>query len=267
MKKTSLLLLAIFFFTTNGCKNVEQATAPGMQKNNDYLELAVLYHQRSAEIKALYYQSFNLAKLMFEQDLMNKEVTKKRVIVVDIDETMLDNSPFEAKCVLDKISYPDHWGEWCNKGIADALPGTVDFLNFIAGKNAEVFYVSNRTEDQREGTLRNLKEKGFPFADNQHLMLKTGGSSKEKYRQQISENYHISLLIGDNLSDFVDGFEKQSTNTREHKVDSLKSEFGKRFVMLPNAMYGDWELALYKYNFSLSEKQKDSIRKECLKGF
>ena len=267
MKNTSLLFISILLLTVPACKNAEKATASDFSKKNDYMQMAVLYHQQSAEIKALYYQSFNLAKLMFEQDLANKDVAKKRAIVVDIDETMLDNSPYEAKCVRDNISYPDQWDDWCNKGVADALPGAVDLLNFIAGKGAEVFYVSNRTEDQREGTLKNLKEKGFPFADNQHLKLKTKTSTKEIYRQQISETYHISLLIGDNLSDFVVGFEKQPTNIREHKVDSLRNEFGKRFVMLPNAMYGDWESAVYDYNYKRTAIQKDSCRKANLRGF
>ncbi len=267
MKNTSLLFISILLLTVPACKNAEKATASDFSKNNDYMEMAVLYHQQSAEIKALYYQSFNLAKLMFEQDLANKEVAKKRAIIVDIDETMLDNSPYQAKCVLKNISYPLQWDDWCNKGIADALPGAVDLLNFIAGKDAEVFYVSNRTEDQREGTLKNLKEKGFPFADNDHLMLKTASTTKEFYRQKIAENHHISLLIGDNLSDFVPGFEKQPIGIREHKVDSLRNEFGKRFVMLPNAMYGDWESAMYNYNYKQTERQKDSCRKSNLKGF
>ncbi|HOY31448.1 MAG TPA: 5'-nucleotidase, lipoprotein e(P4) family [Bacteroidales bacterium] len=271
MKKSHLLLITgMLFFAASGCKNVEQATAPvypGEVQNNDYMELAILYHQRSAEIKALYYQSFNLAKLMFEEDLANKNVAKKRAIVVDIDETMLDNSPYEAECVMGGITYPVKWDEWVNKGTADALPGAVDLLNFFAGKGAEVFYVSNRTEDQREGTLKNLKEKGFPYADNQHLKLKTKTSTKEIYRQQIAENFHISLLIGDNLSDFVSGFEKQPSGIRDYKVDSLRNEFGKRFVILPNAMYGDWESALYNYNYKQTEKQKDSCRKANLKGF
>ena len=267
MKNTSLLFISILLLTVPACKNAEKATASDFSKKNDYMQMAVLYHQQSAEIKALYYQSFNLAKLMFEQDLANKEVAKKRAIVVDIDETMLDNSPYEAECVLSGIAYPVKWDEWVNKGAADALPGTVDLCNFIAGKNAEVFYVSNRTEDQREGTLKNLKEKGFPFADNDHLMLKTASTTKEFYRQKIAENHHISLLIGDNLSDFVPGFEKQPIGIREHKVDSLRNEFGKRFVMLPNTMYGDWESALYDYNYKRTARQKDSCRKANLKGF
>jgi len=266
MKKTILLLFAIIFFTANSCKNVQQTTTPAERKNNDYMELAVLYHQQAAEIKALYYQSFNLAKLIFEQDLSNTGVTKMRAIIVDIDETMLDNSPYEAECVLSGIAYPVKWDEWVNKGTAEDLPGAVDFLKYIAEKNAEVFYVTNRTENQREGTLRNLNEKGFPFADSQHLMMKSDNTSKEKYRKMIAETFHISLLIGDNLSDFVNVFDKQTPEVREQKVDSLRNDFGKRFIILPNAMYGDWESALYKYNYKLTEKQKDSIRKANLKG-
>ncbi len=267
MKKLTLIFISILLFVIPACKNAEKATVTDFSKDNNYMEMAVLYHQQSAEIKALYYQSFRLARLMFEQDLLNASVAKKRAVVVDIDETMLDNSPYQAKCVLENISYPSQWDEWCNKGIAEALPGTLDFLNYVASNSAEVFYVSNRMEDQRQGTLKNLKEKGFPFADNEHLMLKTVSTNKEIYRQQIAGKYHISLLIGDNLSDFISGFDKQPAGTREYKVDSLRSEFGKRFIILPNAMYGDWESALYQYNYKRTEKQKDSCRKAGLKSF
>ncbi len=266
MKKTILLLSAITIFTANGCKNVQQTTTAAERKNNDYLEMAILYHQQAAEIKAMYYQSFNLAKLIFEQDVANTSITPKRAVIVDIDETVLDNSPYEAECVLSGIAYPLRWDEWIYKGTSGDLPGAVDFLKYVAEKNAEVFYVTNRTENQREGTLRNLKEKGFPFADNQHLMMKSDNTSKEKYRKKIAETYHISLLIGDNLSDFVAVFDKQLPEAREQRVDSLRNEFGKRFIILPNAMYGDWESALYNYNYKLSEPQKDSIRKANLKG-
>lgn len=266
MKKKAILVFTFCFIILNGCKNVKQVSKSDERKNNDYMELAVLYQQSSAEIKALYYQSFNLAKMMFEQDLANTEISKKRAVIVDIDETMLDNSPYEAECVLSGIAYPKRWDEWINKSSAETLPGTLDFLNYVAAKKAEVFFVTNRTEDQREATLKNLIMKGFPFADNQHLMMKSDNTSKEKYRKKIAETYHISLLIGDNLSDFVGVFDKQLPQAREQRVDSLRNEFGKRFIILPNAMYGDWESALYKYNYKLSEKQKDSIRKANLKG-
>ena len=267
MKKSTFFFIILLIAAFPACKNAEKATTTNFSGNNDYMEMAVLYHQQSAEIKALYYQSFRLARLMFEQDLANAGVVKKRAVVVDIDETMLDNSPYQAKCILEQFSFPLHWDEWCIKGVADALPGTIDFLKYVAANGGEVFYVSNRTQDQYEGTLRNLKEKGFPFADNEHLMLKTASTTKELYRQKIAEKYHISLLIGDNLSDFVSGFEKQSTLAREQKVDSLQNEFGKRFIILPNAIYGDWESALYHHNYKRTEKQKDSCRKAGLKSF
>ena len=81
------------------------------------------------------------------------------------------------------------------------------------------------------------------------------------------EKYHIVLLMGDNLTDFAADFDKTTAEVRDAKVTELRKEFGKRFIVLPNAMYGDWELALYNYNYDLSDKKKDSIRKANLKGF
>jgi 5'-nucleotidase (lipoprotein e(P4) family) len=119
----------------------------------------------------------------------------------------------EPTACWENISYPSQWDNG-HKGIAEAIARHFSLFDYVSSNSAEVFYVSNRMEDQRQGTLKNLKEKGFPFADNQHLMLKTVSTTKEIYRQQIAGKYHISLLIGDNLSDFISGFDKQPAGTR-----------------------------------------------------
>jgi 5'-nucleotidase (lipoprotein e(P4) family) len=150
---------------------------------------------------------------------------------------------------------------------AEALPGAADFLNYAASKGVEVFYVSNRKTIEYEATVKNLNSKGFPMVDEQHLFLRTSTSVKTERRNKIAEDYRIVLLAGDNLNDFTELFEKQDTEKRNQLTDSLRNEFGKRFIVLPNAMYGDWENALFNYNNKLSAQQKDSIRTKNLKSF
>jgi hypothetical protein len=70
--------------------------------------------------------------LMLERDLRDDKVNSPRAIIVDIDETLLDNSPHSAKCIENQTSYPDYWEEWCELAIAKPLPGAVEFLNLPA---------------------------------------------------------------------------------------------------------------------------------------
>ena len=235
--------------------------------NNEKLLVATLFHQKAAEYKALSYQAYNIAKLTLDNELRKMLLTKKLAVIVDVDETVLDNSPFQAKIILEKTLYPEYWNEWCELAQAKALPGAVEFLNYAKSKGVEVFYVTNRKENLKEKTIKNLKAKGFPYADIEHLYMKKNESGKEKRRQAIASNYHIVLFIGDNLSDFSYVFDKKSIEERFSLADSLKNEFGKRFIILPNSMYGVWYDALSDYNYNLTHEEKNKIFYETLKGF
>jgi len=46
-------------------------------------------------------------------------------------------------------------------------------------------------------------------------------------------------------------------------ADRYQEEFGKRFIMLPNPMYGNWENAIYGYNFKLTEAEKQRRDGAC----
>jgi 5'-nucleotidase (lipoprotein e(P4) family) len=229
--------------------------------------MATLFQQRSAEFRALSYQAFNLARIMLERDLRDDNVNSPRAIIVDIDETLLDNSPHSAKCIENQTSYPDYWDEWCELGIAKALPGAVEFLRLARNYGVSIYYITNRREHLKEATMRNMRELGFPQIEDRHMMFRTAEAGKEKRRLAVARNHHISMLIGDNLNDFADVFENKSVEDRARVTDSLRFEFGRRFIVLPNAMYGDWEGALYNYNFAISDSAKMAIRRQWLESF
>ena len=283
MNKKIIFIIPVLFFLLFACNNKKQTNSEGAAVNskdleqtesiekqfslNNHLTMAVLFHQQSAEYRALCYQAFNMAKLMLDKDLENKNVDKKRAVVVDIDETLLDNSPYEAKCILDDVSYPDYWKEWCNLENAEALAGAIDFIDYVVENGVEVFYVTNRKIEFKQATMNNLKKYGFPINDDKHIMMRTTTSSKEFRRRTILENHHISLLIGDNLNDFMETFEKGSNSDRKKSVDKYKYEFGRRLIILPNAMYGEWEGAMFDYDYKISDDKKATKRFENLKSF
>ncbi len=273
MKKylSIIVFIGISVSLFQSCKNSsafskQNGNEPEITSNN-HLTMAVLYQQTAAEYRALCYQAFNVAKYQLDQNLRIMGLQRQQAIVVDIDETMLDNSPYEAKCISENVSYPDYWDEWMNASNAKPVPGALEFLKYAKSKSIEVYYITNRKEKYREQTLKNLKSLDFPFAQNDHLFMKTDESSKKARRDKVSETRKIVLLIGDNLNDFSEVFEKKSVTERFELTDENQQEFGKRFIVLPNAMYGEWEGALYEYDYSISSGEKYDLHKQNLKDF
>lgn len=226
-----------------------------------------IFQQRAAEYKALCIQAFNLARTRVDE-LAGLPAARPRAIITDIDETFLDNSPYAVQRALLGRDYDaDSWSIWTAKGTADTLPASLAFFNYAVAKKIEVFYITNRKEKEREGTLRNLQRFGFPFADDQHLLMRQDGLSKEGRRRQVGSTHDIILLLGDNLADFSEQFDGKTEAERATNVLQYASDFGSKYIVLPNANYGGWEEALYNNSFQWTATQKDSIIKSKLKGY
>jgi len=211
------------------------------QNTPDQSVTSVLWFQRSAEYRALCYQAYNLAELRVKEYLANPVPGKTAAVIFDIDETLLDNSPSEAKNIIDGQFYSaERWKAWTDQASAGVVPGSQDFCRFLARHDIEPIYVSNRLNTESPATLLNLQKWNFPYADRNHLYLKSKTSSKEERRNIIEKQFHVILLVGDNLSDFAQVFEDRSVDFGYPTVDSLRLDFGKKFIILPNPIYGDW---------------------------
>lgn len=227
---------------------------------------AVLWQQYSGEYRALAFQAYNFARLSLKEALWNQSNGKPNCVIVDADETILDNSAFQGHEIRKGVSYvPADWTKWTGLAAADTVPGALAFLKFAASKNVEIFYVTNRENADREGTIKNLKRFGFPYVDEAHLLLKTTTSDKEARRQEILKKYNVLLLCGDNLSDFSNVFYREGKDTKE-QVNQLQQLFGTKFIVLPNPMYGDWEKLLYTGD-RLNDNDKAKQRLDKLKTF
>jgi 5'-nucleotidase (lipoprotein e(P4) family) len=262
------LALAFVFLT---CPSGATAQSNQPPADNGYIEGAVLWQQSSGERRALSYQAFALARMMLDRDLrVNRRLRKPRAVIVDLDETILDNSLNEGMQVKNHVNFNQKdWTDWVNRAEAPAVPGSVEFLNYAAARSVTVFYITNRNDIQKQGTAANLKKLGFPNVNDQTLLVQTDpkNSSKEPRRQSVAAKYRIVLLMGDDLNDFAKVFEDSKTvESRIAASDQFKNEFGKRFIVLPNAMYGNWETAIYGRS-GLSEEEKAAKRKNALKAY
>lgn len=231
------------------------------------LLMATLWQQTSAEYRALAYQAFNIAKLRLDEDLQIQR-SEKRAVIVDLDETVLDNSLYQARTIIEDETEILKFNEWVEMAAAEAIPGALEFLNYASEKGVDIFYISNRNLCYMEGTLKNVKKLGFPQAQEDHILLRENNySNKEPRRQIVAENHYIVLIMGDNLIDFNDVFRKSSIKERFIEADKLKDEFGKKFIVLPNPIYGEWEKTLYGGTSKIPGEEKEKKRLENLKPF
>lgn len=260
MKKLLLLSGLCLFLISAQAQDVPLSTA------NAGKVWSSLYQQRAAEYKALCFQAYNIAKLRLDEALRHKS-KKPLAVVTDIDETLLDNSPLDAVRAINNQEFDlKAWKQWTAKGIADTVPGAPSFFKYAASKGVAVFYITNRDEDEREGTTKNLKLYNLPFADKEHIILKQKTSSKEDRRQQVLQQYNIVLLCGDNLPDFDALYDnKPSEEKRAAVTEQLKKQFGSKYIIIPNQAYGDFENAIFKYNYKLTRAQKDSVIRSLIK--
>jgi 5'-nucleotidase (lipoprotein e(P4) family) len=128
-----LLLISISIFSAKAQNNPSIA--------NSGKVWASLYQQRAAEYRALCFQAYNTAKLRL--DIAVKQHHKKPLAVVtDIDETLLDNSPYDAQRAINNQEFDlTTWKEWTAKGICDTVPGAAAFFKYAASKGVTVFYI------------------------------------------------------------------------------------------------------------------------------
>ena len=191
--------IIIFLITLLSCN-------PNKNISNEYKIQAQVWTQNSAEYRALCYQAFNTAKMNLDSYLLAKKtINKPLAIITDVDETVLDNSPYDGRLILKNISYNrESWVEWGNLEEAKAIPGSIKFLQYASEKNVEIFYISNRYAEQLEATVNNLERLGFPNAKESNVLLRGDTRSKSERRKSVSDKYEVIMLIGDNLSDFND---------------------------------------------------------------
>ena len=267
MKKVFIVVLVFI----SSCVVIKNKKEDAITANSNSIVIngklfTALYQQKSAEYKALCFQAYNFAVIRLDQ-YQSKTILPK-AIITDIDETVLDNSPNAVhQALLGKEYEPQSWYEWSMQSNADSVPGAPSFLKYAASKGVEIFYITNRLENERQFTLINLKKFGLPNADDNHLLLKSTTSSKEVRRQQVSSTHEIVMFLGDNLADFSSSFDKKNPTDRLNNTLSSVNEFGNRFIVIPNPGYGDWEGTLLNYNYKMTSAQKDSVYRSVLKSY
>jgi acid phosphatase len=162
-------------------------------------------------------------------------------VILDADETVLDNSTYQLRRARQGLGYtPESWNEWVREEAAQALPGAVDFVRRVRSLGGHIAIVTNRDEVVCDATRRNLASLGVE--SDVVLCRQPGSSEKESRFRAIQEgttavglpSLRVVAWVGDNINDFPGG--DQSLR----QAASVASHFGVRYFVLPNPMYGSW---------------------------
>ncbi|MBD2255060.1 5'-nucleotidase, lipoprotein e(P4) family [Nostoc parmelioides] len=246
---------------------------------NEQSVLAINWVQQSGEYQALTYQAFNIAKIVFDQAKAKR--VKQPAVIVDIDETVLDNSAYQGGLIGTNSGFESStWNKWVAAAKAKAVPGAVKFVNYVNNNGGTVFFISNRDRSSQKGspnndleiaTINNLKSVGFKGVNPKTVLLKGEftkiidgkENTSKQWRREAIENgkadgkkYTVIALIGDNLNDFD---EKVGVTNQERRksVEKYSNYYGifdsvpnnktiePAYIALPNPMYGNWETGMY----------------------
>jgi acid phosphatase len=172
-------------------------------------------------------------------------VGKPPAVILDLDETVLDNSAYNARLILDGQPFDmATWLQWVRQEQAPAVPGAVEFLLTALRRGVHVVYITNRSDEEKTPTINNLRKLGLP-ADEETVLTANPdddrGTDKVSRRALVARHYRIVMLVGDNLGDFCDGVNTADQPERNAAAEAKERLLGAGWILLPNATYGGWE--------------------------
>lgn len=254
---------------------------------NDNLN-AVVWAQTAIEHDLIYIQTFRNAQSRLltalrdpQWDALAKEdrtmpaAGLPPAVVLDIDETVLDNSPYQARLVKSGGQYDEaSWAAWCKEERARAMPGALAFTRYAAEHGIAVIYLSNRAQDLDTATLANLRQLGFPVSGPEAFLglgtvlpgCEQVGTEKGCRRQLVSRKYRVLMQFGDQLGDFVDVVANTEAG-RKQAITGYMDWVGTRWFVLPNPTYGSWEPALFNNDWSAPPAQRRQQKLDALRYY
>lgn len=242
---------------------------------------AILWMQSAVEYDATSLQAYALGRRLLDEALADPEWTAALeqtgdyaglppAIILDIDETVLDNSYFEARLILDGQAYsPALWDAWVMQQAATPIPGARELLEYAVERGVTPFYVTNRRAHLEEATRANLAALGFPLDETIDTLLLRGEqpdwetADKTPRRHHVAERYRVLLMFGDNMGDFTvasDG----TVAERAAFAAAHRDYWGTRWITLANPTYGSFLDAVLGGVDSLSYEQQLELKKRAL---
>jgi len=199
--------------------------------------------RESAEYHAALYQVYRLATARVEQAVAGKPAGSWAVIL-DADETVLDNSLYQLERSRLGLGFtPESWNAWVKRREATPLPGAPAFLARVRALGGRIAIVTNRLESECADTRAVFD--AFTLAYDAMLCRMDGTPSDKNPRFQSvadgrspasSTPLEIVAVVGDNILDFP-----ELSQAMKAQGAPAFTEFGVRYFLVPNPMYGSWQ--------------------------
>ncbi|MEP7154241.1 MAG: HAD family acid phosphatase [Betaproteobacteria bacterium] len=270
LRSANALLAGVCVMLVSACAQVTQVPRVEVRPADPMHALnAVLWMQRSVEYRVSARQVYRDAASRLgaamapgtaaaEQEDLPGYGALPLAVILDIDETVLDNSPYQGWRIRTGSDFqPESWGVWIRSVKAAPIPGAVEFTQAASRAGMRVFYLSNRDCKNvrpapcadKAATVENLKRAGLPLADADDVMFRgerEGWYGKEARRLEVARKYRIVMMLGDDMRDLlptpvVDDLRRPGGEAR-HQAHMAK--LGTRLFLLPNPAYGSWEDSL-----------------------
>jgi acid phosphatase len=258
-------------------------TAPlAADRNTHEMLSAVLWIQTSAEYRFLCEGVYASARDALDRALADPNWTGAieqtgdfaklpPAVIMDIDETVLEHSFYQAELVRRGISPNSRmWRDCVLKYRMPAVPGALEFIKYAQSRNVTVFFVTNRELELQDATRRNLNELGIKLPETPDTLMVAGEqgwtSDKTARRILISKSYRILSLFGDDFGDFLPGG-GNSVDRRFELAAAHKEMWGRRWFLLPNPLTGSWTSAIMRDAGPLNEMQSLEYRRSLVKGY
>lgn len=244
-----LLCLAAALFSV-ACES-----APVNRHTHERLH-STLYLQRSAEYPAICLQSYRTAAERLEAALKDPAWTAEQdqkgdiaalppAVILDIDETVLDNSPYYGMVIRKDEDFDlKQWNRWVVKADAEVIAGAAEFIAAAQKAGVAVYLVTNRDARFEGFTRLNLARRGITLDPQTDTLLMLHErpdwkADKRTRRAFIAQTHRILMLIGDNLNDFA-SLEGLDETARKQLVAATAAHWGSRWFVIPNPGYGNW---------------------------
>lgn len=197
----------------------------------------------AAEQRAVYVQTYRYATATLER-LAQGRPAGRWAVILDADETVIDNSPYEIQQARIGVPYDSaSWDAWVKRGAARALPGVVNFTSRVHALGGRVVIVTNRDQQYCDVTRENIIRVGVPADEVLCRTDRVNGSKDPRFEAVQSGSapstlppLNVLMWVGDNIQDFP-----HLTQAIRTAPDSALAGFGERYILLPNPMYGSWE--------------------------
>jgi 5'-nucleotidase (lipoprotein e(P4) family) len=220
-----------------------------------------IYLQTAAEYRACCYGIYKGAELRLETALERaRPKPTKPAVVMDLDETVLDNSAFQTFLYNNNLEYTDElWADYEENYPEDValIPGAKQFIEKADALHVTVIFISNRSEQFQKATESALQRLGIDAtkpAGRLYLRAKGGSTDKSTRREAVSAKYNVLMYFGDSLRDFSESFaarklpkdsrpEDYLAGIKERNLltDEARCHWGVDWFVLPNPVYGEWE--------------------------